>query len=164
MDRNDHKGHKVADQAYHYGKIRIHHTDRSQSDFCQKVIDDSVICKKIHPRISTKKHVDPHWNGYQHNEKSLDFLRASRNDQGKGIAKHQTYKGGEKSQPEGFQDHIQVGSFQEFGKIPPGEGKCHYFISFCGERIQGNKKQWDHKDNNCPDKVRNDQALKLFHQ
>lgn len=72
--------------------------------------------------------------------------------------------GGEKSQPEGFQDHIQVGSFQEFGKIPPGEGKCHYFISFCGERIQGNKKQWDHKDNNCPDKVRNDQALKLFHQ
>ena len=72
--------------------------------------------------------------------------------------------GGEKSQPEGFQDHIQVGSFQEFGKIPPGEGKCHYFISFCGERIQGNEKQWDHKDNNCPDKVRNDQALKLFHQ
>ena len=86
--------------------------------FCQKVIDNSVICKKIHPRIGTKKHVDPHWNGYQHNEKSLDFLRASRNDQGKGIAKHQTDKGGEKSQPEGFQDHIQVGSFQEFGKIP----------------------------------------------
>ena len=83
------------------GKIRIHHTDRSQSDFCQKVIDDSVICKKIHPRISTKKHVDPHWNSYQHNEKSLDFLRASRNDQ-QGIAKHQTDKGGEKSQQKDF--------------------------------------------------------------
>ena len=116
MDRNDHKGHKVADQAYHYGKIRIHHADRAQSDFCQKV----VIPLSARRFIPPCKHVDPHWNGYQHNEKSLDFLRASRNDQGKGIAKHQTDKGGEKSQPEGFQDHIQDKYLPgRFGKNSP---------------------------------------------
>ncbi len=80
---------------------------------------------------------------------------------GKGIAKHQTDKGGEKSQPEGFQDHIQVGSFQEFGKIP--QVKESVITSFPSVvNIQGNEKQWDHKDNNCPDKVRMIRRLNCF--
>ncbi len=163
MDRNDHKWHKVADQTYHYGKVRIHHADGTQPDFCQKVVDDSIIRQQVHPGIGTKKHIDPHWNGYQHDQKSLHFFGTSCDDQGQGISQHQTDKGGEKSQPEGFQDYVQVSGFQKFHKVSPGEGKGHNFVSFGGERIQDNQKKWDHKDEDCPDKVGDDQALKLFH-
>ncbi len=43
MDRDDHKGHKVTDQANHYGKVRIHHCDRGNPQYSKQVVDDTIV-------------------------------------------------------------------------------------------------------------------------